>query len=201
MHSEALSYSNEYQHFIDSTAHSIIKRVYFCIDENPTFDKNIIPFNFMYCHSVRIVTETENFDIYTSMTMGSFETFWIVKSREHREISKYLDINSKIRKIEVENDKDNYAFKIKIEFEQNSLFIYCGEIRERGNSMLDYIVFDEMILVIDNEKDAKKFENMVYESKILYRRMSDNIFLSGWFVIHKFYIHLKRRLRTVFSNR
>ena len=49
---------------------------------------------------------------------------------------------------------DNYAFKIKIEFENSKLFIYSGEVYDKMNNTLDYVINDEMILVFENEKEA-----------------------------------------------
>jgi hypothetical protein len=195
---DTVAYLNNHQNFIDSLKHSFIERVCFDIDTTPCFNPKAIPFDFRYCYSVRVITNNESFDIFTSQTESACETFWIVTTTEHKKFSNHLDINSKVKCVEIKNDIDNYAFKITIEFEHSKLFIYCGEIYERANNILDYIVGDEMILVFESEKEAKIFETLVYEGNILYRRTSDNIFLYCWLQIHKFTIYLKHRFKRNF---
>jgi hypothetical protein len=162
-----INYRNNLQSFIDNIKNTFIERICLDIDTNPTFDKNTIPFEFKYCNLIRISTNKEHFDIITSMTESSVDTFWISKSTEVRNISEYIEINSTIKNIEYKNGLDNYAFKIKIEFENSKLFIYSGEVYDKMNNTLDYVINDEMILVFENEKEAEKYETIINESKIV----------------------------------
>ncbi len=162
---DTINYKNNLQRFIDGVKDSFVESISFDLDINPTFDKKAIPFEFIYCYSIRIKTEKENYNIITSMTDCATETFWIFKSAEVKNFSKHLEVNSKIKSIESKYGTDNYAFKIRIEFENRNLFIYCGEVYDTTDNTFDFRINDEMILVFENEKYAETFESLVSEKK------------------------------------
>ena len=161
MQVDTIGYGNNLQSFIESLKNSFVERVSFDIDNNPTFNKKVIPFEFTYCYSIRIVTDKEHFDIMTSMTDSSIETFYILASTEPKTFSRHLEVKSKVKDIEFKNGAGDYAFKIKIQFENSKLFIYCGEVYDKENNSLDYVINDEMILVFEIEKDAETFETII----------------------------------------
>ena len=170
---DTINYRNNLQSFIDSIKDSFVERISFDIDTNPTFDKKGIPFEFLYCNSIRISTDKENFDIITSMTDSAVETFWILHLEKVNDFSKHLLINSNVKNAELKTGHNDLVFRIKIEFEKNKLFFYSGEIYHEAEG-LNYRINDEMILVIENEKDAEKFETIINEHKILEERKNSS---------------------------
>ena len=166
---DTINYRNNIQSFIENIKNSFVERISFVIDTDPTFDKKAIPFEFLYCNSVRITTDKEHFDIITSMTDSAVETFWILHLEKVNDFSKHLIVNSKVKNAEFKTGHNDLAFRIKIEFEKNKLYFYSGEIYDEEKG-LDYQFNDEMILVIENEKDAETFEKIINEQKILYER-------------------------------
>ena len=162
---DAINYKENLQSFIDNIANSFVEKISFDIDTNPTFDTRAIPFQFIYCNSVRITTEKEHFDINTSMTERAVETFWIIASTEVKNFSRYLEVNSKVKGISFKNGIDNYAFKIRIEFENSNLLIYSAEVYDKENRTFDYTINDEMILVFENDTDAETFEAIINQRK------------------------------------
>ena len=155
---DTINYKENLQSFIDIITNSFVEKINFDVDTNPTFDKNAIPFQFIYCNSIRITTEKEHFDITTSMTDQDVETFWIVVSTEVKNFSRHLEVNSKVKGISFKNSNYGYAFKIRIEFENSNLLIYSAEIYDKENYTFDYKINDEMILVFENDADAEIFE-------------------------------------------
>jgi hypothetical protein len=95
------------------------------------------------------------------MTDLGYETFWVVLSKGEKDFSNNLIINSKLKSTSLKNNADNFAFRIKLEFENHNIFIYSGEIYETPNYSLVYKLNDEMLLVFDNEKDAEIYEGMI----------------------------------------
>ena len=118
---DTVNYKENLQSFVDSIRNSFVEKISFDIDTNPTFDKNAIPFQFMYCNSIRVTTEKEHFDITTSMTDRAVETFWIIASTKIKSFSRHLEVNSKVKDISFKTGTDDYAFKIRIELENSSL--------------------------------------------------------------------------------
>jgi hypothetical protein len=156
-----ISYKNNLQYFIDKLEFSFVKEIAFDVDTDLTFDKDLVPFRFQYCHSIRIITDKTAFDITTSMTNFGYETFWILPSKEIKDFSRCIIINSKLKNISLKNNADNFAFRIKLELENHYLFIYSGEIYETHNDSIVYKLNDEMLLLLDNEAAAEMFEKMV----------------------------------------
>jgi len=169
MKEDTMNYRNNLQSFIDSIKNSFVERISFDIDTNPTFDKKAIPFEFLYCNSIRITTDKDHFDIITSKTDSAVETFWILHLEKVNDYSKHLLVNSKVKNAEFKTGHNDLAFRIEIEFEKNKLFFYSGEINYEEEG-LDYRINDEMILVFENEKDAETFETIINKRKILDER-------------------------------
>ena len=160
---DTVNYNENLQSFADRIRSSFLEKISFDVDTNPTFDKNAIPFQFIYCNSIRVTTEKEHFDITTSMTDRAVETFWIVASPEVKNFSSHLEVNSKVKDISFKTGTDDYAFKIRIELENRNLLIYSAEVYDRENNAFDYTINDEMILVFENDMDAEKFEAKINE--------------------------------------
>jgi len=170
---DAINYRNNLQSFIDNIKNAFVERISFHIDTDPTFNKKAIPFEFLYCYSLRITTDKEHFDIMTSMTDSAVETFWILHLEKVNDFSKHLLVNSKVKNAEFKTGHNDLAFRIKIEFEKSILYFYSAEIYDEEEG-LDYRINDEMILVIENEKDAETFETIIIEHKILAERQKDS---------------------------
>jgi hypothetical protein len=121
---DTINFRYNLQTFIDKIKNSFVERISFVIDTNPTFDKKAIPFQFLYCHAIRITTDREQFDIITSMSDSHVETFWILQLEKVNDFSKHLPVNSRVKNANFETGYNDLAFKIKIEFEKNKLFFY-----------------------------------------------------------------------------
>jgi hypothetical protein len=80
---------------------------------------------------------------------------------EGKDFSSRLIINSKLKNISLKNNADNFAYRIKLEFENQSLLVYSGDIYDTSNNNLVYKLNDEMILVFENKEEAEIFENMI----------------------------------------
>ena len=131
-----------------------MKELVLTLTPTPTFDKKAIPFEFPYCNSIRITTGKEHFDIITSITDNAVETFWILHLEKVNDLSKHLLVNSKVINAKFKTGHNDLAFKIIIEFEATKLYFYSSEIYD-GAEGLFYKINDEMILVIENKKDAE----------------------------------------------
>ena len=158
------NYKNNLESFLDKIKGAFVLELGFDIDYNPTFNKINIPFEFYYCHSITIITDQITFDIKTSMTEAALETFWITTSPADKKNKTKLEINSRLNAIEYSECLDSYAFKIRLELENKSIYIYCGEIYNGENSILNYKINDEMILVFEKQKDAETFERLATKS-------------------------------------
>ena len=158
---ERLNYSDNFQTFIDTIKDSFVECIYFNVDTNPTFDKKAVPFHFLYCYSVSIVSDKGNFDIHTAMTDSGVETFWILPSKEVKTSSNFFQVYSKVISLDTKTGYDDYPFKIKLEFEKNKVLLYCGELYDKIDGEIDYKINDEMILAFQNEIDAQEFERII----------------------------------------
>ena len=118
MTQENINYKNNLRSFTDTIKHAFVTRVNFHVDLNPTFDKKIIPFDFKYCHAVTLMTDGEIFLISTSMTTSGADTFWITPTKTIKDSSSFLQVDSRVKNIDIKNSDDNYPFKINIEFEK-----------------------------------------------------------------------------------
>ena len=170
---DTINYKNNLESFIENITNSFVRRISFDIDTNPTFDKKSIPFNFLYCNSIRITTDKDSFEIITSMTETTVETFWVISSEKTYHFSTDLLVNSKVKNVEFENGYCNLAFKIAMEFEKNKLFLYSADIHEKDEN-LDYKINDEMIVVIENEMDAETFETIISKRINIDKRKNGN---------------------------
>jgi len=155
------NYRDNLQNFIEKIKTSIVARIIFHIDKNPTFDKKSIPFDFNYCYSITVITNEESFEIIPSMTEGGFETFWVRPAELSKDTSNCLELNSRVKGVYLYDGYDKYAFKIKIEFESNLIFLYSSDLYNNANGGIDYKINDEMILTFSNENEADKFESII----------------------------------------
>jgi len=55
------------------------------------------------------------------MTVSGYDTFWVRPAEINKDTSNYLEVNSKVKDVYLNDGYDEYAFKIKIEFENNLL--------------------------------------------------------------------------------
>lgn len=158
MTQEDINYRENLENFIDSMKDCFVTRVSFQIDFNPTFDKKAIPFDFKYCHSVTLIADKGIFNISTSLTTYGVDTFWIKPVTEDQNSSSYLQVDSKVKNIDIIYGYGNYAFKINIEFEKGNLLLFAGEIYDKADGRIEYKGNDEMILAFENLADAETFE-------------------------------------------
>lgn len=165
MITEQLYYRNNLQVFIDKIKDSYVERVVFHEDDNQTFDKQKIPFEFRYCHTITLITNKESFEIATSMASNSVETFWIRPSVLASNTTNFITVNSRVTNVYVQNGYDNYAYCLKIEFRDSLLWLYAAELNENNRDGMDYTINDEMILAFCSETEAGKFESMIENRK------------------------------------
>ena len=154
-------YKENFQTFSNSITDSFILQIALNIDYKPTFDKNLVPFDFHYCNSVDIFTDKGNFRIQTSMTDMGVETFWILNNFDLNNSQTLIQINSTVKNITFETGYKGPPYKIKIEFVKTAIFIYSGELYNEGENGIKYNKNDEMLLLFQNSEDANKFENLI----------------------------------------
>jgi hypothetical protein len=162
MTQETIKYEANLRDFQDRLKNSRVERIYFDIDKEPTFDKAKLPFNFKYCHSIKVVTNSEIFIVHTSTTDSGLDTFWIVpKTQDDKIFDSSQQINLNVKAVLVKNGFANLPFKIELDFDNSKILIYAAEIYDRADGKLDCRMNEEMILVFEMQKDAGEFEKMI----------------------------------------
>jgi hypothetical protein len=162
MTEEATKYNANLQDFKDRLKTSRVEQIFFYIDKEPTFDKDKLPFDFKYCHSVKILTSSESFIVQTSMTDAGLETFWVVsKPKDDNIFDSSLQINLNVKAVLSKNGFANLPFKIELDFDSSKIFIYAADIYDRADGEIDCKINDEMILIFEKQKDAEEFEKMI----------------------------------------
>ena len=157
---ESKAYNNNLESFLTTVQNAFVSGIIYDIDSNPTFDIKNIPFDFLYCYSVSLITDKGNFRIHTSMTSEGIDSLWVLPFSETEQTKSYVSVESQIRTIAIKQGIDSLPCKMSIAFETKSLFLYAGEIYDRPDNNFDYKINDEMILVFNDEKEAIIFENL-----------------------------------------
>jgi hypothetical protein len=160
MTDEAKAYKNIFESFLTTVRNAFVTGIIYDIDSNPTFDVKNIPFDFLYCYSVSLITDKGNFRIHTSMTSEGVDSLWVLQFPEIDQTKSYISIESQIKTIAIKQGIDNLPCKMSITFETKSIFLYAGEIYDRPDNNFAYKINDEMILVFNDEKEALIFENL-----------------------------------------
>jgi hypothetical protein len=161
MFTEQSNYSNNLKSFVYKIKDSFVERIIFHENDTPTFDKQKIPFEFRYCHTITFITAIENLEITTTMTSNCIDTFWIRPSVIASNTTNFLTVNSRVTNVHFQNGYDNYAYCLKIEFRDSLLWLYSADLYENNHGGIDYKINDEMILAFCCETEAGKFENMI----------------------------------------
>jgi hypothetical protein len=157
---EISSYRDNIDNFFKSIDDAFIKCVVFDMDENPSFDKKLLPFKFKYCNAISFITDKGNFKLKTSMTSEGLDTFWVLPISQIDILPTSTEINSKVKNWRIETKYNKFAFKIIMKFEKTELFLFAGEIYETSSELLEYKLNDEMILAFETQKEAEVFENL-----------------------------------------
>ena len=160
MSQEAKVYKANIDNFSAALENTFVSEILFDIDSNPTFDIKNIPFNFLYCNSVVLITEKGNFKITTNMSSDGVDGLWTFPISDIDHSKKHVLIESKIKNIEVKHGIDNLPFKISLKFETKSILFYSGEIYDNYDNTLDYKINDEMILCFTDKNEAIIFEKL-----------------------------------------
>ena len=150
------------QTFKDNLQNAFVDKLILCLDSKPTFNKAVIPFSFDYAFYVILVTNRGNFKISSSATFDGTETFWTEKVGNIVEESFFVSINSLIKSIQLDNVKDcKVPARLFLRFDNRDLFIYCAEIYDRLDGSVDYILNDEMILVLYDKTDTPTLDALL----------------------------------------
>ncbi len=160
MSREGKSYTKNIEDFSIAVEHAFVSAIYYETDLTPTFDTNKIPFDFVYSHSVSLITNKGNFRIGTAMTSEGIDTFWIIPLSEIDHSNNCVRIESSLNTVVVEESIHNLPFKMSIHFNSTSICLYCADIYEGSNDSLDYKINDEMILVFSDTEQASIFETL-----------------------------------------
>jgi hypothetical protein len=159
MNEDVINYKKNIEDFKHELINSFIEAVYFKLDDFYAFNITLVPFNFKYCSSILIVTNSNIFNVITSQNDSGDDTFWIVPTTDIITISApNKQIKAKPKNVYVKYGDDGYAYKITIEFEKDKLIIFAGDIHDTPNGENRYVVNDEMILVFEDDNDADTFE-------------------------------------------
>ncbi|HEX8426312.1 hypothetical protein [Hymenobacter sp.] len=162
MAAEIANYKANLTAFVERLQKSFVYKIVFSVDRQPTFDLDIVPFNFRYSFSATLVTDRGNFKISPAMTSEGFETFWTKQLEQPEDNGEVENINSIIKAIHSETMKSfKLPFKMTIQFDQSELILYCAEIYGDKDDTLRYNAYDEMLLAFDNKQEAAKFEQLI----------------------------------------
>ena len=159
MKAEENIYKANIQGFLDKMQNAFVEKIVLSLDTEPGFETVTIPFTFRYAYFATIITDQGGFKIMTSISSDGVETFWIKEEAGFVGEVMTIEINSTLKSILSETTKrSKYAFKLAFQFDNEELFIYCGEIYDNGDGTNIYRVNDEMLLVFDSRQEAMKFE-------------------------------------------
>jgi hypothetical protein len=157
---KSIAYKNNLESFIKTLENAFVSRIIYDIDSNPTFDIRNLPFDFLYCNSVSLITEKGNFSVSTFMTSEGVYGLWTLSNAEIDQSKSHILVESTIRNITIRQGIDNLPCKMSIKFDTKNIILYSGEIYDRQDDKYDYKINDEMILAFDDEKQASIFENL-----------------------------------------
>lgn len=159
--SEAKSYEENFGAFIAAMQSALIKTVSYIEDLSPTFNKELLPFNFKYCNSIIITTDKGTYSIYTTMNASGFETFWVEQVEAEKDIHFSKLVNSHVKKVSWEVGYDKLPFKLIIDCGSELLILFAAEIYDRAAGDWDIKIQDEMLFIFENRTDAEKFEAFI----------------------------------------
>ena len=156
--SEISNYQDNLKFFLKYLEGSYVEKLLLIEDLNPTFDKNILPYKFSYCHSVSFITNKGNIQLYTSATSYGFETFWTQNIESKQEYTSEKTINSVVESVSINSNFNGLPYKFSIYLNTGILIFYAAEIYDGSNAKYSIKLNDEMIFVFDSVLDAVKFE-------------------------------------------
>jgi hypothetical protein len=155
---EISNYQNNLKSFLKYLEGSYIEKLLLEEDLNPTFDKNIFPFKFSYCHSISFITSKGNFQLYTSATSYGYETFWTQNIASKQGYTSEKAINSSVESVSISSNFNGLPYKFSIYLKTGILIFVAAEIYDSSNAKYSIKMNDEMIFVFDSDRDAVKFE-------------------------------------------
>lgn len=159
--SEILNYKKNLENFVDLMKGTILEKLCYNQDCDPTFDKASLSFNFIYCFSVKFFTSQGIYLLHTSQTSTGFDTFWISPEESDECVGIIKSINSTIKDFTVESGFEELPFRLCIKLENCEWYFYAAEIYDTTDNTVDCKKNDEMILVFDDKKEADKFEALI----------------------------------------
>jgi hypothetical protein len=160
---EQIAYKKNIDSFAEKTINKYIDKLIISLDLKPDFDTALIPFHFDYAINVIFSFESSEVILHTSMTSTAIDTFWFCnKFDKLLGVNKEIQIDAELLSLKFESKNGfDYPYKMTSTFSDKTLFIYCGEIYRAENSNLTYKIYDEMLLLFDNEIDAMNFEKNI----------------------------------------
>ncbi len=160
---EQIAYKKNIYSFVEKTINKHIDKLLISLDSKPDFDTALIPFHYDYALNIIFCFESSQVILYTSMTSTSIDTFWFDNTCDKLlGVNKEIQIDAKLLSIKFETKNGfDFPYKMTMTFSDKSLFIYSGEIYRTEYSNLTYKIYDEMLLLFENEKDAMNFEKNI----------------------------------------
>ena len=158
---ERITYKKNIEDFSEIVINRRLDKLLISSDSKPDFDS--LSFHFDYALNIVFCFESFKVLLLTSMTDKGVETFWFDnKFDKPVEIKKEIKVDSILQSLQFESKNGfDFPYKMTLTFSDKKLFIYCGEIYKTENSNLTYKIYDEMLLLFDNDIDVLNFENRI----------------------------------------
>ena len=155
---EVEKYRSNVQEFLTVLNGTTIKQIALKTDPNPTFNKTILPFRFEYCFSIKFITDNGVFQLQTAMTTTGIDTFWIESPTSLESGDLIKPVYSKVKAIDYTLGHNDFAYKLTIELEDQTLVFFAAEIYNTADKKYECKINDEMILFFDDKREAEKLE-------------------------------------------
>jgi len=162
MATELETFCDNLHNFAITLKDSMIGRIDFYSDSDPTFNKDFVPFNFRYCHSIGFQSSTKYHHLFATQTLEGLYSFWVETGKLTFEPTQSVDIGRTLLSYDIVTGIDNYPYKLGLDFGYKKIFLVCGEIYNTIDpSVFDYKINDEMILFFENKQDLQELESRI----------------------------------------
>ena len=161
MPKESKFFKENLRSFLETITNAYVEYIDCAIDNAPQFDRKSLPFDFIYCNSISIVTSKGNFTVQTATDSKGLDTFWIVSIKDNVSPDLRIEIRSNLLHTDFTESKYKLPYKLRFKFYNTVVLLYAVEIYATGTTLCDYKINDEMILLFQNEEDATLFEALL----------------------------------------
>lgn len=162
MTTEQETFSDNLNNFALNLKGVTVRLIDLYTDPAPTFNKDIVPFKFLYCHSIGFHANSKYYHVFASQTSEGLNSFWVETKKPTSDPNQTVEINRTLINLNIVIGINNYPYQLDLDFGDKKIFLLCGEIYETIDpKVLDYKINDEMILFFENKYDIQEFETRI----------------------------------------